>query len=130
MSAGAGMLTPMPVTLDDVREIVAPLPRAYEAQVREATKFRVGQIVFAAVSPDETKLGFGYPKDERDALIASDPDKFLLPRTSDLRYQWCAARMEALDVDELRELLIDAWAMCVPKKVRLTYFEEIGVPGD
>jgi hypothetical protein len=114
----------MPVSLDDVREVATSLPRAYEAQVRDATKYRVGQIVFAAVSPDETKLGFGFPKDQRDGLIASDPDKFLLPRASDLRYQWCAARLEALDVDELRELIIDAWAMCVPKKVREAYFVE------
>lgn len=116
----------MPVTIEDVREIALSLPRAYEAQVREATKFRVGQIVFAAVSPDETKLGFGFPREEREALIASEPEKFLLPRASDLRYQWVAARMEALDVDELRELIIDAWCMCVPKSLREAYFAEIG----
>jgi hypothetical protein len=112
----------MPVTLDDVREIALVLPRAYEAQVREATKFRVGSIVFAAVSPDETRLGFGFPREEREGLVASDPEKFMLPRPSDMRYQWCAARMEALDVEELRELVTDAWAMCVPKKVREAWF--------
>lgn len=112
----------MPVTLDDVRAIALDLPRAVETEGREATKFKVGRLVFAAVTPDGTKLGFGFPKDERDALISSDPDKFLLPRPSDLRYQWCAARMEHLDVTELRELVVDAWAMCVPKKVREEYF--------
>lgn len=112
----------MPVTLDDVRAIALELPRAFETEGREATKFKVGRLVFAAVTPDGTKLGFGFPKDERDALISSDPDKFLLPRSSDLRYQWCAARMPALDVVELRELVVDAWAMCVPKKVREEYF--------
>lgn len=120
----------MPVTLEDVRAVALSLPRAYEAQVREATKFRVGRIVFAAVSPDETRLGFGYPKDERDALIASDPATFLLPRPSDLRYPWCAARMEALDADELGELITDAWAMCVPRSVREAWFAGLGVPGD
>lgn len=114
----------MPVTIEDVRTIATSLPRAYEAQVRDATKFRVGQIVFAAVSPDETKLGFGFPREEREALIAGEPDKFMLPRPSDMRYQWVAAHMAALDVDELRELVIDAWAMCVPKKVREAYFAE------
>jgi len=112
----------MPVTIEDVREIALALPRAYEAQVREATKFRVGRIVFAAVSPDETKLGFGFPREEREALVASDPEKFLMPRPSDLRYQWVAARLEALDVDELRELITDAWTMCVPKSVAAAYF--------
>jgi hypothetical protein len=73
----------MAVTLEDVRQIALSLPRAYEAQVREATKFRVRQIVFAAVSPDETRLGFGFPREERAGLVAAEPDKFLLPRPSD-----------------------------------------------
>jgi hypothetical protein len=114
----------MPVDLDDVRDIALVLPRAYEATVREATKFRVGSIVFAAVSPDGTRLGFGFPREERAALVASDPGTFLLPRPSDMRYQWCAARMEALEVDELRELITDAWAMCVPKFVREEWFSQ------
>lgn len=116
----------MPVTTEDVRTIALSLPRAYEAWVRDTRKFRVGRIVFAAISPDETKLGFGFPREERDGLIAGEPEKFLYPRPSDMRYQWVAARMDALDVDELRELIIDAWAMCVPKSVREGYFATDG----
>ncbi len=115
----------MPVTAEDVRTIALSLPRAYEAWVRDTRKFRVGRIVFAAVSPDETRLGFGFPRDERDALVASEPEKFLLPRPSDMRYQWVAARLEALDRDELRELIVDAWTMCVPKSVAAAYFAEV-----
>lgn len=114
----------MPVTIEDVREIALSLPRAYEAQVREATKFRVGQIVFAAVSPDETRLGFGFPREQRAVLVESEPEKFLMPRPSDMRYQWVAARMAALDDEELRELLTDAWAMCVPKSVAAAYLDQ------
>jgi hypothetical protein len=112
----------MPVTVEDVREIALGLPRAYEAWVRDTRKFRVGRIVFAAVSPDEQTLGFGFPREERDGLIAAEPEKFLYPRASDMRYQWVAARMAALDVEELRELITDAWAMCVPKSVREAHF--------
>ena len=111
----------MPVTPDDVRDIALALPRAFETETREATKYKAGRLVFAAVSPDSTKLGFGFPKEERDALISSDPATFLLPRASDLRYHWVAARLERLDLDELRELLVDAWGMCVPKTVREAY---------
>jgi hypothetical protein len=112
------MLASMPVTAEDVRAVALALPRAYEAWVRDHHKFRVGQIVFASISPDETLLGFGFPREERAALVESEPEKFQLPRPSDLRYQWVVARMEALDVDELRELVTDGWAMCVPKSVR------------
>lgn len=111
----------MPVTPEDVRTIAVGLPRAFETEAKEATKYKVGRLVFAAVSLDGTRLGFGFPREERDALIASRPDTFLLPRASDLRYQWVAARLPALELDELRELLIDAWCMCVPKGVREAY---------
>jgi hypothetical protein len=111
------MLASMPVTAEDVREVALALPRAYEAWVRDHRKFRVGRIVFASISPDETLLGFGFPREERAALVAAEPDKFQLPRQSDMRYQWVVARMDALDVDELHELITDAWTMCVPKSV-------------
>jgi hypothetical protein len=103
--------------LADVRRIALALPRAYEALVRESVKFRVGRIVFAAVSPDETLLGFGYPKEMRTALVDSDPEKFLMPVRSDLRYNWVRLRLARVEVDELEELLVDAWRMCVPKRV-------------
>jgi uncharacterized protein (TIGR03083 family) len=114
-------LSPLGVTIDDARAIVASLPRSYEALVRDRVKFRVGRIVYAAFSRDETIMGFGFPREEREALVASEPDKFLMPEPSDMRYQWVRVRLDALDVDELRELLIDAWRMCVPKKVAAEY---------
>jgi hypothetical protein len=119
------MLVSMPVSAEDVRDVALSLPRAYEAWVRDHRKFRVGQIVFASVSPDETLLGFGFPREEREALVTAEPEKFQLPRASDMRYQWVVARMEALDLDELRELVVDAWAMCVPKRVREAYFADL-----
>jgi hypothetical protein len=111
----------MGVTIDDARAIVAPLPRSYEALVRDRVKFRVGSIVYAAFSRDETIMGFAFPREERKALVASEPDKFLMPDPSDMRYQWVCVRLDALDVNELREILIDAWRMCVPKKVAAGY---------
>ncbi len=109
------------VTIDDGRAIAATLPRSYEALVRHQVKFRVGQMVYAAFSRDEMVMGFGFPREEREALVASEPDKFLMPRLSDMRYRWVCLRLDAIDVDELRELLVDAWRMCVPKKVAAAY---------
>ena len=109
------------VTVDDARLIAANLPRSYEAVVRGALRFRVGQIVYAAFYDDETIMGFAFPKEERDALVASEPNKFLLPRPSDLRFKWVCVRLDAIDHDELRELIVDAWRMVVPKKVSAAY---------
>jgi hypothetical protein len=107
----------MAAGLDDVRRIALALPRAYEAMVRDHVKFRVGNIVFASVSPDESLLGFGFPREQREALVAANPTTFLMPNDSDLRYQWVRLRLAEIDVDELEELLVDAWRMCVPKSV-------------
>ena len=103
------------VTADDVREVGLALPRAYERLVRGRWKLRVGQIVFCAFSADETAMGFGFPKAERDGLVASDPETFFLPPTSDLRYQWVCAHLDRLDRAEMRELVVEAWRMCTPK---------------
>lgn len=109
------------VTIDDARAVASTLPRSYEAVVRGEVRFRVGRIVYVAFYADETIMGFAFPKEERDALVASEPDKFLLPRPRDLRYKWVCVRLSAIDLDELRELVIEAWRMCVPKKVAAAY---------
>jgi hypothetical protein len=105
------------VTIDDVRAVASGLPRSTEAFVRGRVKFRVGRIVYLAFSRDEAVMGFAFPKDWRDALIDSEPDKFMLPEQSDLRYNWVLVRLAALDEQELCELVIDAWSMVVPKSV-------------
>jgi len=105
------------ITAADVRAVALSLPRTEEHLIRDHTKFRVGKIVYASVSPDETMMGFGFPKEERAALIDSQPDLFVMPRLSDQRFHWINARMAVLGQDEMRELVTDAWRMVVPKKV-------------
>jgi hypothetical protein len=104
-------------TIEAVRELALTLPRSYEALVRDRVKFRVGQIVYLAFSRDETQMGFAFPKEERDALVASDPHKFMMPNSSDLRYNWVEVRLEAIDDAEMREIVIEAWRIVVPKRV-------------
>jgi hypothetical protein len=105
------------VTIEDVRELASTLPRSYEALVRDRVKFRVGRIVYLAFSRDESLMGFAFPKEERDALVAAEPDKFVMPKPSDLRYHWVVVRLSAIDEAEMREIVLDAWRMVVPKRV-------------
>ena len=102
-------------TIEDVRQMARNLPRSYEVVVRGRVKFRVGHIVWAAFSRDETQMGFAFPKEERDALVQTYPEKFRLPRESDLRFNWVVARLDALDDEELTEYVLDAWRIVVPK---------------
>jgi hypothetical protein len=105
------------VTIDAVRAAVAGLPRSYEVLVRDRVKFRVGRIVYLAFSRDETMMGFAFPKEEREALIASEPQKFLMPKRSDQRYNWVVVRLAAIDDAEMGEIVVSAWRMVVPKGV-------------
>jgi hypothetical protein len=102
-------------TVEAVRELALSLPRSYEVLVRDRVKFRVGSLVYIAFSRDETLMGFGFPKEERSSLVASDPVRFLLPPPSDLRFHWVVARLALLGDDEMHELVTDAWRMVVPK---------------
>ncbi|OBB00256.1 hypothetical protein A5662_14670 [Mycobacteriaceae bacterium 1482268.1] len=108
------------ITVDDVRAITSTLPRSYEVVVRDRIKFRVGQLVYVAFSRDETVMGVAFPKEERAALVEAEPDKFMLPRPSDMRFNWIHVRLDAIDLEEVRELVIDGWRMCVPKSVAAT----------
>ena len=112
------------VTVDDVRLFAMTLPQTTEALVAGRVKFRVGRIVYLSFSRDKTMMGFAFPKEERDWLVGGTPDKFMQPSSSDLRYHWVLVRMAAIDEAEMRELVLDAWRMVVPKRVAAAY--EVG----
>ena len=114
------------VSIDEVRELASTLPRSYEAVVRGRVKFRIGRIVYLSFSRDGSTMGFAFPKEWRNALVESEPEKFSLPSESDLRYHWVHVRLAALEEDEMRTLVEDAWAFCVPKSVAEQYAAERG----
>ena len=107
--------------MDDVRAFAATLPRSSEAFVRGRVKFRIGRIVWLAFSRDGTEMGFAFPRAWRAALVEAEPEKFSLPSEHDMRYHWVHVRLDAIDDDEMRELVEDAWAFCAPKGVAAEY---------
>jgi hypothetical protein len=116
----------MPATADQVRELAASLPRSYEAIVRGRVKFRIGQIVYLSLGADGSTMGCGFPKEFREAAVEAEPEKFSLPRESDLRFNWIHVNLAAIDHDEMRDLVESAWASCVPKFVAREYAEAQG----
>jgi hypothetical protein len=113
------------VTAEDVRRVAGALPRSEEHLIRDHVKFRVGRLVFVSIAPDERSMGFGFPKEERAALVASEPHKFHMPVPSDERYNWLRVWLDAIDQRELEELVVEAWRMVVPKRVAASY---LGLP--
>lgn len=110
-------------TIEGVRALALSLPRSYEVLVRDRVKFRVGQIVYLAFSRDEQQMGFAFPKAERAALVDSEPAKFVMPEQSDERYNWVVVRLDAVDDVEMREIVVDAWRMVVPKSVAAAHLD-------
>ena len=110
------------VTVEDVRGVALGLPGTTEHLIRDRVKFRVKRLVYVAFSRDETLMGFAFPKAERPALVESEPQKFLLPPVGDLRYNWVDVKVAVLDIDEMTELVTEAWTMVVPQRVARLYF--------
>jgi hypothetical protein len=109
------------VTAADVRRLALALPNTVERLVRDRMTYRVGRLVHIGLSRDETSMGFAFPKQERAALVAAEPDKFYLPRPSEERYNWVMVRLAAIDEAELAEIVFDAWLMVAPKRVAQAY---------
>ena len=107
--------------IEDVLPLGSGLERSYTVYVHHRLKFRVKSIVYVAFSLDASVMGFAFPREERAALVASEPHKFQLPSASDMRFNWVHADLGALDPAEARELVVDAWRMVVPKKLSRAY---------
>jgi len=111
----------MPVSVAEIRELAASLPRSYEAHVRGRVKFRIGQIVYLSLAADGSTMGCGFPKEFRKAAVEAEPEKFALPSESDMRFNWIHVNLAALDKDEMRDLVEGAWSRAVPKYVAEEY---------
>jgi hypothetical protein len=109
------------ITVDDVRAFVADFPRSYEVVVRNRIKFRVGQIVWLALSKDGERMGCGFPKEMRQAAVEAEPHKFELPSAGDMRFNWIHVRLDAIDAEEMRDLVEEAWSRAVPLYVAQEY---------
>jgi hypothetical protein len=46
-----------------------------------------------------------------------------MPTGGDLRYHWAVVHLEAIDLTEMREIVLEAWRMCVPKRVAAAHAE-------
>ena len=96
----------------------APDPRSRDVPVK--------QLVNVALSQDETLMRFAFPKEERSALVGSEPAKFQFPPATDMRFNWVEARTAMLEIEEMTELVTDAWTMVVPKGIARDYFNRLG----
>ena len=111
-------------TEDDVRRIALSLPETTEKPWYNTPGFRVKDKGFLRIR-SEAEGGlvvFMADLEEKEALLASDPDKFFTTPHYD-GYPAVLVNLPAVDVDGLRELITDSWRVKAPKRV-LKAFED------
>ena len=118
------------MTVEQICEIARNLPRSREAFVRGRIKFRIGAIVYLSIAPDGSKMGCGWPKTWREAAVEAEPEKFSLPDEVDMRFNWIHVNLAAIDADEMRGLVEEAWSRAVPRYVAQEYALANGYLGE
>lgn len=98
-----------------MRVFALSLPEAEEIETWGHPTFRVRKKLFATMAPDDSDASVKSTLPEQQALIQSQPDVFGIPDYVG-RYGWIRVRLDAVDPDELRELLVEAWRRTAPKR--------------
>ena len=97
------------VTEDDVRRVALSLPETIEKPSYGTPGFRVKDKLFARIREEgDVLVVWCADLDEKEALLLSDPATFFTTPHYD-GHPTVLVRFGAVDVDELRELLTDAW---------------------
>ena len=106
------------VSFDVVRELALELPESKETTSYGSPAFKVRKKMFARMREEGDVLVVKVDRDERDALIESEPEVyFVTPHYEN--YGYVLVRLDAVERDELREILIDSWRLAAPRRLKL-----------
>ena len=106
---------------DDIRRIALSLPEAVE-EPGERPAFRVRGKLFAWRSRDRdgATLALRVDRDEKQMMLESRPDVYFhTPHYEG--YPGVLVHLDAIDLDELRERIEDAWLIQAPKRLANDY---------
>jgi len=126
-------------TQDDVRRIALSLPETTEAADRFAfsvpVKGKEKGFVWAwneRVEPKQPRVPRAdvlavrvVDQQDKEALLASDPGKFFTEPHYD-GFPAVLVRLPAVELDELEELIVDAWRSLAPKPAVEAFTRERG----
>ena len=114
------MLT-MAVSPAEILDFVATLPETSERDYREdSTIFTFRGRGIGLVTGDGRHLFVKALRTERDVLIESDPEVYSEWWAAG-RYGWVRVLMDRIDLDEARELVLEAWRLTAPKRLVKEY---------
>jgi hypothetical protein len=113
-------------TEDDVRRIALSLPETVEKPWYGTPGFRVKDKGFLRIrsNAEGGLVVFVADVAEKEMLLESDPEKFFTQPHYD-GYPAVLVNLAAIDVDELKELIIDSWRLKAPKRVLKDYGDRL-----
>jgi hypothetical protein len=130
-------------TWEDVRRIALTLPETAEQPLHGLMSWRVRGKLFVWERPlrqsDLAALGDAAPRGPilgarvehlgaKEALLADDPAVFFTIPHFD-GYAAVLVLLDVIEVDELEELIVDAWLARAPKRLAQAYLEDRGSLG-
>jgi hypothetical protein len=98
---------PMPAAFEAVRQIAHRLEGVEDGVSYGTAALKVRGALFIRVREDDDTLVLRCPIEQREALIAEDPDTFFLTDHY-VNYPWVLARMSAINPAALRDVVIMA----------------------
>jgi hypothetical protein len=106
------------VDLETVRELALALPGAYEqASYDDRPSWRTEPRMFAIVGDDRSTVTVWVSSlDEKEALLAADPATFSTTAHHD-GHPILLVALDAVEADEMRELITDSWRLRAPKRL-------------
>ena len=104
-----------------VRSICLALPEAEERPFsgHTAPAFRVRDKLFVMTSEDATSMTMKAPKGAQPILVASDPERFFVPKYVGSK-GWVGVRLDlraAPDWDEMAEMIAESYCLIAPARL-------------
>jgi hypothetical protein len=103
-------------TVDDVRRLALGLPETSEKPCYGTPGFYVRKHLFARIRSDDETVVVKVDMGERELLIGAEPEIFFVTDHY-LNYGYVLVRIDAIEEDELLEVLTDSWRMVAPKRL-------------
>jgi hypothetical protein len=107
-------------TEDDARELALSLPATIEKPSYGMPGFRVKDRLFARIREERGVLVVWCDDGEKELLICAEPDKFFTTPHYD-EHPIVLVRLDAVDREELAELVTESWRLRAPKRLVTSY---------
>ena len=104
------------MTGPQLRELALGLPGAQERETWGHPTFRVRDKIFVSMADDGSTANVKATPEDQAELLAADPETFGVASHVG-RYGWVTVRLDRVDPDEMRELVLEAWRRTAPARV-------------